>query len=120
MELEALAELIKKINQRKAEIATKKNKDYSYRTDVHSNFHTVAAICKLLGIDVSTPQGCIQYLVIHKIHRLFKLINSGADPENESLLDNAIDTEVYLDLLIGSLGKRHEHSINNPLDDAHS
>jgi len=102
--LDQLAELVNRVGFRKKELAVKKNGDYSNAEDVHTNFKTVAELCRLLGVDVTTPEGCLEYMVLHKIHRLFKLINSGKKPDNESLFDNNVDTQVYLDLLLGVHG----------------
>lgn len=101
MNLNNLSKLVSRINQRVELLAVKKNKDYSHDSDVHSNFLGVSALCDLLLVDVTTPTGCIQYEIVKKIHRLFKLIREGKTPENESLFDNAADTDVYIALLLG-------------------
>jgi len=101
MNLNNLSKLVSKINQRVELLAVKKNKDYSMDSDVHTNFIDVSVLCNLLLVDVGTPQGCIQYEIVKKIHRVFKLIREGKTPANESLLDNAVDINVYIALLLG-------------------
>lgn len=101
MELKELSKLVSKITQRVELLAVKKNKDYSHDSNVHSNFLDVSALCELLLVDIWTPQGCIQYEIIKKIHRVFKLIREDETPENESLFDNAVDINVYIALLLG-------------------
>ena len=101
MELKELSKLVSKITQRIELLAVKKNKDYSHDSDVHSNFLEVSALCNLLLVDVGTPQGCIQYEIVKKIHGMFKLVRDAKTPENESLFDNTVDINVYIALLLG-------------------
>ena len=98
--LGTLLEFVERVNERKQEICAAKNIDYSEVTDTHKNFHVVSGICKLLDVDVRKPLGAVEFMIIWKIHRLFKLKNSGKTPENESLFDTNVDTQVYEDLLM--------------------
>ena len=101
MIIEEMSQLTDEINAQKAKLVSSKNKDYSYGNDVHANFKRLAEICKALKVDVTTPEGCMEYMILHKIHRLFKLVNDGTEPNHESLFDNGVDMQVYTDLLIG-------------------
>ena len=101
MNLYQLVHLVKDINGTAEDLCKRKNKDYSRDDDVHANFHQLAALCIILGVDVSTPRGCIQYSILLKVQRIFKLVNAGGIPANESLHDSAVDLNVYLALLIG-------------------
>ena len=101
MNIEDMEGLVGQINKQKSALVSSKNKDYSYGTDVHANFKCLAELCKTLKVDVTTPEGCMEYMILHKIHRLFKLINDGTEPNHESIFDNGVDEEVYMDLLIG-------------------
>ena len=101
MIIEEMSQLTDEVNAQKSKLVSSKNKDYSYGTDVHANFKCLAELCKALKVDVTTPEGCMEYMVLHKIHRLFKLINDGTEPNHESIFDNGVDEEVYMDLLIG-------------------
>ena len=101
MIIEEMSLLTDEVNAQKSKLVSSKNKDYSYGTDVHANFKRLAELCKTLNVDVTTPEGCMEYMVLHKIHRLFKLINDGTEPNHESIFDNGVDEEVYMDLLIG-------------------
>ena len=101
MNLTQLDSLLEDLGKRARDICGKKNADYSKDDDVHVNFKRVAELCKVLEVDVSTPRGCIQFHILHKIHRLFKLVNEGRTPENESVADNSIDIFVYKALLLG-------------------
>jgi len=84
----------------KSGLCAKKNKDYSRGDEVHANFKEVAAICRILGVDVSKPEGCVEFMIAWKMHRLFRLINAGQTPANETLLDSGVDMEVYTELLL--------------------
>jgi len=77
----------------------KKNQDYSHDDDVHSNFKEMAKICADFGVDITRPEGIIEYHVLHKIHRIFKLINSADEPSNEPVKDSVVDLENYMTLL---------------------
>lgn len=101
MNMAELDILMKKINRWGEDLCGKKNKDYSTDLDVHTNFKTMATLCGILAIDVKTPRGCMQYEIIKKVYRIFKLVNSGMPPENESLFDSAVDANVYIALLLG-------------------
>jgi len=81
------------------ELLDRKNKDYSDEDEVHENFKDMALLCDLLGVNVGNPSGCIMFEIVRKIRRLFKIINSGLPPENESLKDSVIDLENYITLL---------------------
>ena len=100
MRLLELIKIINLVNRTKHEICLKKNKDYSVDENAHKNFEELAAICKLMKVDVSTPLGCMEFFILHKLRRLFKLKRAGITPENESLFDTVIDTEVYQDLYL--------------------
>ncbi len=101
MKLPRLNELIKSINLTSEKLAIKKNKDYSKDDDVHANFHRVARLCEALDVDVRTPKGVMQFMILWKVQRLFKLTKEGAVPCNESLSDTGVDINVYDALLIG-------------------
>lgn len=78
-----------------------KNKDYASPVDIYQNFREVAEICNILKVDVHTPEGCIMYHIVQKMHRLFKLKREGRTPSNESLKDTVVDLGVYATLLVG-------------------
>ena len=101
MNLEDMACLVDEVNAQKSKLVSSKNKDYSYSNDVHANFKRLAELCKTLKVDVTTPEGCMEYMILHKIHRLFKLVNDETEPNHESIFDNGVDMQVYGDLLIG-------------------
>ena len=77
----------------------KKNKDYSKEDDVHANFRRVAKLCELLEVDVSKPHGVLQFMILWKIQRWFRVINSGLPPVNENHENAAVDLHNYEDLL---------------------
>lgn len=106
MNIEEMGLLVDEVNRQKARLVSSKNKDYSYGSDVHANFRCLAELCKTLKVDVTTPEGCMEYMILHKIHRLFKLINDGTEPNHESIFDNGVDGEVYTDLLVGFVKDR--------------
>ena len=93
---------VKKLSQsnyeRRIETFNKKNHDYADE-DALSNFKRIAVICKYWGIDVTTPDGCADYLVVLKLDRYFNLKRQRKTPDNESLEDTfVIDLPNYIDL----------------------
>lgn len=100
MELEDLTKFQRKTNNLKEELCRAKNADYSKADDVHNNFRTVAKLCDVLNVDARTPEGALEYLILHKIHRLFKLKREGKAPENESLFQNNVDLQNFEDLYV--------------------
>ena len=100
MKLLKLIKSIECVNRAKRLICVKKNKDYSRDDNAHKNFEELAAICKLMKVDVSAPLGCMEFLILFKLRRLFKLKRAGTIPENESLFDTVVDIEVYQDLYL--------------------
>lgn len=99
MNLEDFGKDIKKMHDAVENILVSKNKDYSHSIDVHSNFKTMAQLCKLFKIDIQTPEGCMQYELVKKIYRMLKLINEDEEPNHESLWDNSMDCHAYQHLL---------------------
>lgn len=101
MKLWELEKQLKNMNAVSEITATQKNKDYSRDDDVHANFHRVARLCDTLDVDVRKPQGVMQFMILWKVQRLFKLTKEGAIPCNEPLFDTVVDINVYNALLIG-------------------
>jgi hypothetical protein len=99
MKLDELIQHTAETLEQCGELLIKKNADYSENADVHSNFKEMAQLCGWLGVDVSKPEGCVQFFVLVKIHRLFKLIREGKTPQNEGLHDSCVDQINYLLLL---------------------
>jgi len=106
MNLKDMEGLVDRVNKQKSALVSSKNKDYSYGNDVHANFKRVAKICETLKVDVTKPEGCMEYEIVKKVCRLFKLINDGTEPNHESIFDNGVDEEVYMDLLVGYVRER--------------
>ena len=98
---------------RRSKLMENKSHDYA-DADVLSNFKRVAKICRIWGIDVTTPSGCAEYLAILKLDRHFNLKAQGKDPANESVDDTFLDLFNYLDLLRAIL---HEQSALTTLQD---
>jgi len=100
MNLLELMKTIDRIDLAKYGTCIKKNLDYSTSKRAHANFEEQAALCKLLNVDVKSPLGCIEFMILWKLRRRFKLKRAGGTPENESLFDNTVDEEVYNDLYL--------------------
>ena len=100
MNIKQLLEYGKRVNREKERVIVSKNADYSETIDAHKNFRTVASLCETLNVSVCKPRGVVEVMILWKIHRLFKLKNEGKEPENESLFDNNVDIQNYLDLLV--------------------
>lgn len=75
------------------EVLLKKGNDYNgtdpNKIDRLSNFKDVGAVCKV------TPANVALQMVSMKVSRLTSLYNNGKPPENESVLDSAIDLLNY-------------------------
>jgi len=83
---------------RRIKVFERKNHDYADE-DALSNFKRIAAICKFWGIDVTTPDGCADYLVVLKLDRYFNLKRQKKIPDNEPIEDTfVIDLPNYIDL----------------------
>ncbi len=101
--MNSLADLMaygRRVSLEKEKLIISKNADYSEEVDAHGNFRTVSELCASLNVDVQTPAGVVEFMILWKIHRLVKLKNEGKEPENESLFDNNVDIQNYLDLLV--------------------
>lgn len=68
--------------------------------DVLSNFKTVSAAAKELGITVDNATNYALFMVMLKIARLGNLLNSGKTPNNESIEDSFIDGINYMKLAL--------------------
>lgn len=106
MNLEKFGKDIEEMHDAVEKILISKNKDYSHSEDVHSNFEAMAKLCKICKVDITTPQGCIQYELLKKIYRMLKLINEDAEPNHESLWDNSMDCHAYQHLLNSYIHER--------------
>jgi len=82
---------------RRMSLFQRKNEDYA-DDDALSNFKRVAAVCKIWGVDVSTPSGVADLYIIMKLDRYFNLKRQGKTPKNESVDDTFLDVFNYLDL----------------------
>lgn len=80
------------------DIIKSKSNDYALQTDVLSNFKIVSQLVKLIGIDVTTPEGYCMLMVLLKIVRIWNLKQQGLTPKNESLLDSYRDLVNYTKL----------------------
>ena len=103
MKLNSLIDRTHELFESCTELLIRKNADYSKDADVHSNFREIAELCTFFDIDVRTPVGCIQFFILMKLHRQFKLIREGKTPSNESLGDTSVDKinyEILLETLL--------------------
>ena len=87
------------LNLNARQLLDKKNQDYSSEDNVHANFDETSILCALLGVDVTTPEGCAEFEIVKKVRRYFKIIHSKKPAANESLRDSTIDLHNYIDLL---------------------
>jgi hypothetical protein len=98
MNIEEALELEEKLFKFRMEIRKKKGHDYANDSNVHENFDELAAICKLLNVDVKTPYGCAFYSKLEKLQREANLLFGGKTPLNEAILDTLLDLANYNDL----------------------
>jgi hypothetical protein len=89
-----------KLFKRRMDIREKKGNDYADVTNVHLNFDTIAEICKLLKVDITTPYGVAFLYKLLKLQREANLIFTGKTPQNEAILDTLLDEANYNDLEI--------------------
>jgi len=100
MRLRNLLKFSDQIHQEARDLMAKKNKDYSNDDSVHDNFMVQSLLCSILGVDIGTHMGAIEFLILFKIHRLFKMAQSDGKPANESVKDTVVDLHNYIDLLL--------------------
>ncbi len=99
MDNETFESLIKQWDEKRLAIITRKGKDYDQvETDRLSSFKKVAAICKELEVNCTTPSGIADVLLILKLVRDANLKVSGKSPQNESVEDTVLDAHNYIDL----------------------
>jgi hypothetical protein len=98
MKIDEAIELQEKLFKNRMNIRRAKGHDYANQDNVHLNFDTLANICKMLNINVQTPEGCAMYMKILKLQRECNLLNSGKTPKNETILDTLLDEANYHDL----------------------
>lgn len=94
MKNQELKENIEKIYQEMSNLLVSKGADYSGETDTFKNFRLSS---QLLDIPV---EKVILTRLLDKISRVSNLLNSGADPNNESLEDSFKDLLGYSTLLV--------------------
>jgi hypothetical protein len=90
-------ELLERLDAKTLDIIKLKANDYASE-DVLSNFKIVSNVTKMIGVDVSKPEGYATLMVILKFVRIWNLKKEGKDIMNESLLDSYEDAINYLKL----------------------
>lgn len=90
--------LLKQYQQRQEQILVRKANDYASK-DSLSNFKIQAEILKLLGVDITTPEGTCISLIVLKLIRYCNLRFTGKVVYNESHQDTLIDMGDYVFLL---------------------
>jgi hypothetical protein len=98
MNIDEAISIQRKLFERRMELREKKGHDYANLENVHLNFDTLASICRLLDVDVKTPQGCAFFDKLMKVQREANLLFSGKTPSNEALIDTILDLANYNDL----------------------
>lgn len=94
MNIKSTLSIFSEVTKKELEILEKKSKDYASDQDVLSVFKNTAVTCK------TKPELIALNLLSIKIERISTLLNSGKDPENESLQDNIGDLRNYAFLLL--------------------
>lgn len=97
MEKSKQLELYQEIDEKIRKIASSKAHDYA-KEDVLSNFKTVSAAAKELGLNVTDPTNYALFMVLLKIARISNLINNNKWPNNESIDDSFLDGINYMKL----------------------
>lgn len=97
MTREIQIEQIQAIDKKMLDIMNSKGSDYATE-DVLSNFKRISQCAKILGINISTPDGYAMFMVLLKIDRITNLVGSGKTPSNESVGDSYLDGINYLKL----------------------
>jgi hypothetical protein len=90
-------EIYKELDEKILRVASSKAHDYASQNTL-SNFKTVSAAAKELGLNVTDPTNYALFMVLLKIARISNLINSGKRPNNESIDDSFLDGINYLKL----------------------
>lgn len=89
----------KRYEKRKGVMEDKEH-DYATEGDTFANFTRVHEMCKLLGINLQRSEVDVAlFFVIHKLDRLCNLHNRQVDPLNESVTQNCLDLQNYIDIV---------------------
>lgn len=98
MTQEKQLQLLEKLDKKTLDIIKSKSSDYAQNVDVLSNFKIVSQLIKLIGIDVTTPEGYCMLMLLLKVVRIWNLKSESKSPNNESLLDSYEDLINYAKL----------------------
>lgn len=98
MTQEKQLQLLEKLDKKTLDIIKSKSSDYAQSVDVLSNFKIVSQLIKLIGIDVTTPEGYCMLMLLLKVVRIWNLKSESKSPNNESLLDSYEDLINYAKL----------------------
>ena len=98
MTQEKQLQLLEKLDKKTLDIIKSKSSDYAQNVDVLSNFKIVSQLIKLIGIDVTTPEGYCMLMILLKVVRIWNLKSESKSPNNESLLDSYEDLINYAKL----------------------
>lgn len=93
----------RKMFEERTKLRVSKGKDYANTKDCLLNFKRVAKVCDIFKIDITKPYGVTLYWMVVKLDRICNLINSGVEPNHESLRDNMKDLQNYGDLTMDNL-----------------
>jgi len=97
MEKSKQIEIYKELDEKILKVASSKAHDYASQ-DVLSNFKSVSAAAKELGLNVTDPTNYALFMVLLKIARISNLINNNKWPNNESIDDSFLDGINYMKL----------------------
>ena len=82
------------------EVSRSRRKGYTRSSDCLSNFKRVAGLCRLLNLDVFTPEGVAVFYLTTKVDRIANILHVGILPGTEDrLVDSCNDANNYIDLL---------------------
>ena len=114
MKLEDALKRREEMTKKRMEIRKIKGHDYALEEDCLVNFKNVAAIMKILKVDITTPEGVAIFYIVLKLDRTCNLLfRRQGKPQAESLEDTvAIDGPNYWDLLDEILAERGYYQKN--------
>lgn len=98
MTREKQIETIKELDEKLMSVLTSKGDDYASKEEVLGNFKRLSLAATTLGVNLDTPHGYAMFMVLLKIDRINNLVNSGKNPNNESVEDSFLDGINYFKL----------------------
>lgn len=99
--------LVEDNDKERLALLMRKANDYAENTDVLANFKRISLMAKILGVDITTPNGYAIFMVLMKLDRICNLIFKDKQAANESIHDSIQDLIGYANLLAALISEEN-------------